>query len=375
MGKRIIIISNSFFSSGAELSLIQFVDNCNSKLFRIFLVVPKNAAYWIKKTSDLNIRYLPLEWFYFTLNPIRIFQFVRSVIISTIELVRIIEEQEIDIIYSNTTKSHVYCAIVKIFTGKKYIWHIRDNMKSKLLQKILVRQSDNIVCNSKYIYNQILTPENKKQLVYGGINSNDWSPPEIYTETLKKELGLGNDISLITQVGQLTKWKNHFDFIKTAKIITQYTQKVHFLIIGEDLSGREAKYKKELKENIERLSLHHYFSFLGNRQDMKELMSQMDILIHPAINEPFGRVLIEAMAMEKPVVAYNCGGPKEIVTDNKTGYLVEPGDFAGLADKTIHLLQNSELRKQFGKAGRRRVIEKFNIERYVREMEKVFENM
>lgn len=102
-------------------------------------------------------------------------------------------------------------------------------------------------------------------------------------------------------------------------------------------------------------------------------MSQIDILIHPAINEPFGRVLIEAMSIGKPVIAYNCGGPKEIIVNNETGYLVEPYNYGEIAKKTILLLENEELRLQFGKAGRKRVIEKFNIEGYVSEMEDVFD--
>jgi len=147
------------------------------------------------------------------------------------------------------------------------------------------------------------------------------------------------------------------------------------LIVGDDLSGKEKRYKKQIETEILKAGLEKHFSFLGFIKDIKEIYAQIDVLVHPAINEPFGRAIIEAMAMGKPVVAYNCGGPKEIVINNKTGYLIEPYDYRGLAEKTLQLLESRELRIKFGKAGRTRVIEKFNIERYVKEMEEIFESI
>jgi glycosyltransferase involved in cell wall biosynthesis len=156
------------------------------------------------------------------------------------------------------------------------------------------------------------------------------------------------------------------------KLLSEYYHNVHMLIVGDDLSGRERKYKNKLIRSVKELGLNDKISFSGHCDNIKEVINEIDILVHPAINEPFGRVLIEAMAMEKPVVAYNCGGPKEIIVNNETGFLIEPFDYRALTIKTKELIDNTDLRNSFGKAGRKRVIEYFNSERYIREMEEVF---
>ena len=173
----------------------------------------------------------------------------------------------------------------------------------------------------------------------------------------------------------MTRWKNHADFIKSAEIIKRSYTNTHFLIIGDDLSGRENKYKQELIRLIEQLNMGSHISFLGYLSDIKELISQIDILIHPAINEPFGRVIIETMAEEKPVIAYDCGGPKEIIQNNKTGFLVDPYDFKEIAKKTLMLLNNNTLRKEFGKEGRKHVLENYDIKTYIKKMNFIFDNL
>jgi glycosyltransferase involved in cell wall biosynthesis len=214
-----------------------------------------------------------------------------------------------------------------------------------------------------------LTTNNR--LIYGGVDIDYWKPDIITCENIV----IYNNTIKIANIGQLTRWKNNIDFINAAKLIYDKCQNVEFLIIGEDLSGREKKYKKELYKLVNDLGLQNKIHFYGYREDIIDIMNNIDILVHTAKNEPFGRVLIEAMAMEKPVVAYNCGGPSEIIVNKATGFLVEPYNYRELAEKTMELVQDKELRLKFGKAGRQRVIEKFNIKRYVREMEKVFDNL
>ena len=97
--------------------------------------------------------------------------------------------------------------------------------------------------------------------------------------------------------------------------------------------------------------------------------------MHTAIDEPFGRVFVEAMAMEKPVVAYACGGPKEIIVNNQTGYLVKPYYFKAIGEKVILLLKNEKLHITLGTEGRKRVIEKFNINDNICKIETLFDNM
>ena len=370
--KKVLVICNSPFASGAEFSLHELITNCKHG-YEFIIVLPENSSFLYD--TEHVIYHLPLKWFYFTLNPFKLYQFANSIIQSYFQIKKIIKKHQIDLIYANTTKSYIYAVTTRFFTKKKLIWHVRDNIKHTIFHKLLMKNSDMMIAVSKHIDNQVIAEEQRKRILYGGLDIREW-PLEINPDkTIRHELGLQDDKILIAQAGQLTRWKNQSDFIKAAALILKTQRNVHFLIIGDDLSGREKKYKIELKKLAEKLNVSSFISFLGNRKDMKRLLCQIDILIHPAIDEPFGRVLIEAMSMEKPVIAYNCGGPIEIIVNNETGYLVTPCNYTEIAEKAILLLEDEDLRTQLGKAGRNSVLEKFNMDRYLKGIEEIFDHL
>lgn len=369
----ILLISNFIKPSGAEFSMFDLISRTSEKYY-YFLTIPKNS-YIILPHLTSQTYYLPYIWYYKTLNPYRNLQFFSSLIFSTIKLYRLINKNNIQIIYANTFKAALYGLIIKVFTQKKLIWSARDNMMLNFLKKLLIRYCDVTVSISRHIFNQFPANSNQNYLIYGGLDTNYWKPQKsINNEFLKHNAIQANSI-VIACVAQLTRWKNQPDFIKTAMLLSEKKENIHFLIIGDDLSGRERKYKNELVKLVNDLDLQNKVYFLSSGKDIKDIMNNIDILVHPAIDEPFGRVIIEAMSMGKPAVAYNCGGPAEIIKNGETGYLVEPNNYHQLAVKTLELIENGELRITMGKAGRQRVIEKFNIKRYVSEMEEVFDSL
>lgn len=375
--KRILIISTSKFISGAEISLIDFIKQTQYKNDYFLAISPGSEL------KDLHVFcktfFLPFKWINRTFNPLRNLQIVWSLVRSTVLLNRIINQFDIEFIYANSFKAALYGVLVRLCTGKKLIWHVRDNINYRLLKLFLMKNCDVIITVSHHIRKQFLTHSIKTYLVYAGINTTIWQSSNEYKEN-SLVFNRNNTESLfrgirIAYIAQITRWKNHIDFIKIAKQIIESGVEVQFYIIGDDLSGKEKKYKNELYEYVNANNIGSWMNFTGFRSDIRNVMEQIDILVHTAIDEPFGRVIIEAMALEKPVVAYNCGGPKEIVINNETGFLVDLFDVDCLSEKILQLINNRDLRLKFGKAGRKRVVEKFNIERYVDEMEMVFESV
>ena len=365
MNNRILVISNSSFSSGAENSLSEMVGKLGEKYKFVMALSSKSG---LSISGIFDIYYLPFIWFHKTSNPFKLLLFVWNILKCSISLCRIIKKHRIGVIYANTSKANIYAIIVKIFTGKKIVWHVRDNLKLTPLNRLFIRYSDVIVTVSEHIAEQVDSNCGKVHVIYGGVDTKQWSPEMKPDFSLREELGLTEETLIVAQVGQLTRWKNHSDFIKAANIIGKEHSNVHFLLIGSDLSEREADYRKELEE----LVTDECISFLGHRKDIEKVLVQIDILVHPSINEPFGRVLVEAMALKKPVVAYNCGGPKEIITDGKTGYLVEQYNFKELAVRILYLMEKETIRAEMGEIARRKVIKEFNINKNIKGMEKLF---
>jgi glycosyltransferase involved in cell wall biosynthesis len=115
--------------------------------------------------------------------------------------------------------------------------------------------------------------------------------------------------------------------------------------------------------------------FIGGRRDIPDVISLFDVAVLTSLSEGFSNVILEYMASSKPVVATNVGGNPEIVVHGETGLLVPPTDSAALASAILSILKDKEVGLRFGKAGRKRVEEKFSLDVMLRNYENLFERV
>lgn len=175
-------------------------------------------------------------------------------------------------------------------------------------------------------------------------------------------------------LGRLTPWKGHRTLLQAfAKVVAQRPE-ARLLVVGEVAFWAD-EYGEELRALADRLDLNGRVIWAGFRADVPELLRLCEVLVLPSRNEPFGRVLIEAMATAKPVVATNSGGAPEIVVPNETGLLVPPEDAQGLAEALVQLLSDAALRERLGAAGLARAREHFDVRRVVSQVEGIYEEM
>ena len=147
---------------------------------------------------------------------------------------------------------------------------------------------------------------------------------------------------------------------------------VSALIVGDTKIDRSEDYLEELYQIVWKLGLKDKVIFTGFVNEMKELYASLDLLVLPSYAEPFGRVIIEAMAMEKPVIATRAGGAVEIVESGVTGLLVPPDDIDGRIQAILKMIEDEEGREHMGKAGRKGVENNFDIEKSVVETQKIY---
>lgn len=143
-----------------------------------------------------------------------------------------------------------------------------------------------------------------------------------------------------------------------------------FLLVGDAIFG-EKSFVDELKEMCRELGVAEKVVFTGFRDDVPGIMRSIDLLVHAStLPEPFGMVLIEAMAACRPVVATRAGGVQEIVDNGVTGILVPPRDEDAMARAIIEILSDGGLRQRMGEAGLRRVEERFSRDETTRGIER-----
>jgi glycosyltransferase involved in cell wall biosynthesis len=139
---------------------------------------------------------------------------------------------------------------------------------------------------------------------------------------------------------------------------------VRGLVVGGALFAQDG-YVEDLECLTDELRLRACVVFTGQLSDPRHAIAAMDLFVHSGDPEPFGLVNVEAMASAKPVVAFAHGALPEIVVDGQTGILVPPGDTVAMAESIVSLLRDPQRRAAMGRAGRRRVVEHFAIERVV----------
>jgi glycosyltransferase involved in cell wall biosynthesis len=133
--------------------------------------------------------------------------------------------------------------------------------------------------------------------------------------------------------------------------------------------------EQDLKSEIGKRSLQHTVRLLGFREDILSLIGGCDLFVLPSQAEPFGLVLLEAMAMSKPVIATNAGGPREIVVDGSTGLLIEPANPSAMANAIRAIIQDRDTMKKMGSKGYERFHERFTAQQMSQRMIAVYETV
>jgi len=357
--KKVLFVSPSSKFSGAEISLLDVIEVLKDN-YEISLITSGKGKFHDKVKKRFPVYTFDLTDFRRNQGPGTTLLYLLNIIRNSIKIAGLVRREKISIVYFNGIKAALYAPGIRLFSGKKMVWHIRDMLPGKILSRLLLFFSDRVICNSQFIYKQLPSSE-KKALIYNGIDIHKFSPRHSGKKLLQAELPFLLSRLVVAQIGQLEQWKNHHLFIDVARRIISRREDVHFVIFSSDMGSAFPEYRQQLQELIRAAALESNFSILDFKDPITGYLNEIDILLHLACNEPFGRVLIEAMAMAKPVLAIKSGGPAEIVQDGKTGYLADSLSADVIADKLEVLMDNEALRERFGQAGRKRVQERFNI--------------
>jgi glycosyltransferase involved in cell wall biosynthesis len=354
--QKILIISNESRISGAELSLLALLAGLPGDRYSVVIALPEKGPLYHRLVNHYRVVLFPMKKLSRSENPLTA---LVHILRTGARMAAFARREAVDLVYANGIQAQVYGAVIRLFSfGKRRtIWHVRDRTPDFLLSRCCALASDRIICISQFIYDQTPGAKRKKRLIYNGLDTVTWAPM-----AKSRELpGLPAGTVIIGQVGQLIPWKGQDDLIRAAGPVIRRFPHVHFLIVGEDISGKNQEYIQGLKALIRAEGIAGYFSFTGFVGDSKEYINQLDVLVHCAEGEPFGRVLLEGMALEKPVIAYRSGGCAEIIEDGISGVLVEPRRPDLLAAALMAVLDDEDKRVAMGKQARARVARRFAI--------------
>jgi glycosyltransferase involved in cell wall biosynthesis len=191
---------------------------------------------------------------------------------------------------------------------------------------------------------------------------------------VRREFGIPADAPLVGVVGHIQGWKGQLLAAEAVARARRRIPDLRCLVVG-GVHRLGAEYAERLRARVAEPDLAGQVVLTGARRDVLACMEAMDVVLHTSDREPFGRVIIEAMAASRPVIAPREGGPTVIVVDGETGLLVPPRDPDALATAIVALIADPARRREMGRAGRARVEAVFSIREHVRAMERVFDDV
>jgi len=287
---------------------------------------------------------------------------------SALNLRRLSDRLEADILHAHVARDYLIAAAA---CGKRrrlvLTRHLLLPMRRSVLHRACFRRVDRFIAVSQGVKQELVRHEaidpERVVVIPNGV------PVERFQagskiEGLRERLGIPRNARAVGIVGQISPHKGHEDLVEAAaRLSPQYPETV-FLVVGVE-SG-DGLFVSKLRSQINKKGLEKKFFFAGFVEDVPSVMGLMDILAAPSWEEPFGLVILEAMAAGIPVVATDMGGPREILENGVSGLLVAPRAPWELAEAIASILTNPELGARLSRNGRERVERHYNLELQVR---------
>jgi glycosyltransferase involved in cell wall biosynthesis len=248
--------------------------------------------------------------------------------------------RQYDVIYANTPKALIVGAIASLISRKPLVYHLHDiisadhfSRANQTLMIILANTAKLVIANSQAAQQAFIQAggKTKSQVVYNGfvVDRYNISPDKI--TTLRQQLQV-DDQFVVGHFSRLSPWKGQHILLAA---LAACPANVTALFVGDALFG-EDEYVQQLHQQVEQLGLKNRVQFLGFREDIPALMRACNLVAHTSTApEPFGRVIIEAMLSQRPIVAAAAGGVMELIEHDRTGWLSSPGDVAALTSIII----------------------------------------
>ncbi|HDQ16373.1 MAG TPA: glycosyltransferase, partial [Bacteroidetes bacterium] len=319
---KILYVHSSDEMYGADLSLLQLVIRLDQSIFEPIVVLPNDVSYaglLSKALAEHDIRVLKcrmaiLRRKYF--NPLGIIFYLWRLMVSTFHFIDFIKHEGIDIVHTNTI-AVIPGALAAWLTRKPHIWHVREIIvQPKLLWRltswIVSRLSTRVIVNSVHTKEHLCAGNQhnrpKTDVVYNGIDVERFDAGKGKGHLVREEWGILDGQLLVGMVGRVSHWKGQEYFLRVAKLVSSQHPETRFALVGGTAPGQEG-YFLRLKSIVEDLSLENLVILSDYRTDIPVVLDAYDIFVLPSTQpEPFGNVVLEAMAMRKPVIANAHGG-------------------------------------------------------------------
>ena len=344
--------------NGGEFSMLAVLERLISGPFELLAAAPRSGPL-TERLVQCGIEVQPL-----TLRDTR--DCKRPIDQIDTHLMELITQVAPDLVHANSLAMGRMVGRIAPQIGLPCTTHLRDIIKLSHRAIQDLNQNTGLVAVSQatrqFHVNQGIDPD-KVQVIYNGVDSNIFQPRPA-TGTLKQQLRLPPDAVLLANIGQICLRKGQVLLARAAVDLIRSHPQLYVLFIGERHSQKQESldYENRIRTIFHQAQLDEHVLCLGFREDVVNLLNEIDLLVHAAHQEPLGRVLLEAAACGQVIVATDVGGTAEILTDHVSARLVPSNSIDELKAAIEHLLSHPEDRLRLGQHARQQALKKFSLD-------------
>lgn len=362
---RILFLNDSARIAGAEKSLALLAGNLDEANFEKAVICPPAGPFSLY-LQERRIPVIERELYYYARRT-----GVRKYVQSLLRLITLTRSFRPDIIHCNSYRASHWGIPLASITGVRVVCHIRDARYTRW-SAWLMRNSPRrvrFIAISLAVRDALLSVGVDPARIDVIHNCSDLTAfdPAVAPdpETLcKGKLRLG-------VFGRIEERKRLIDAVEAVSQLDRSLDP-HLFIVGEAWTESGAAAERDLRSRISQLGIEDRITFTGYRTDIPEIMAALDVVLMPAEDEPFARVVLEGMCMGKPVIGTRSGGVPEVIVDGVSGLLVPPRDPHALANAIRSLVQDRNAATRLAENGRVRAIGEFSVESHLRRVEETY---
>lgn len=379
---RIAFYNHTSAISGAEISMLLTAQNLIKAHPIIF--APEGELLQRARNNGLEVRDIPSYRARLTKNPIRLLKDVTGMLWAGWRLAGVLKKEKVDLIHANSIRAGIMAALFIWFHRIPIVWHLRDmppqGIFGKLIKKVASLTTRSFIGISNSVLENFQHPSLKGRLhlIHNGVELRHFSPADrdrIHSK-IREELKTPSGSKVLTIIGQIAPWKRQEDAIKAAAQLIAEGEDVYLWVVGEAKFRIEnERYLEMTKQLAEKLNIKERVIFTGFREDVLEICCAADLLLLCSDNEPFGRVIIEAMSQGTPVIGTESGGVPEIIKHDECGYMYPVGNVSLLVDYINKVLKNKEVWSRLSDTAKLRAETDFSIIKTAQKVEQLYDSI
>ena len=377
--KNILFINHSIRDGGPGRSLYYLLKHFDYEEFNVSTLIPEKKVFSknIEKDNlkvnqivnnnfpeNLKRQNFQFQGKKFSILPLDIIINVFRLIYLLFDFKKELVRNKIDVIYCNGTLAKFFGATLGSIYSIKVVWHVRNYQKNIFLFYLInffstFNSVKKIICVSKSTMSQFKIKE-KCKVINNGIDTEEFNPTTVLRE-LREKFNISKEKIIIGTAGRVVPRKNFEHFVQLGiDVCKKYKKDCLFVLVGDTPYYFGQNLMTKLKAMVKKENLEDKFIFTGYTDKVESYISDFDIFFIPSMYEdPFPRVVIESMALGKPVLGYNIGGIGEAIDNKVNGYSFNLDD-SSVIDSILELIEDEELRLKMSFEARKKAVNSYD---------------